>query len=233
MNVYQFEMLVSLLKPCLLKRSCRKPLTLEQKLCMVLKYLAQGGSSQSLAREFCVGRSTMNKVIIEVCSALWNVSSTKYMSQPTEREWEGIVTDFWENPNGFYDANYTFKCVDVRDYGLKNDGSVFAASAFGQLLLTENVTCLPHRMLSGSNIYSPYTFVGDAALPLKSCIMKPCPGNNLCAAETIFNYRLSRSMKTVENAVGILGVRWQIYNQAIAGSARNCNEYCYGYNVFT
>lgn len=46
----------------------------------------------------------------------------------------------------------------------------------------------------------PFTIVGDAAFPLKTYLMRPYPGLDLTRQQRIFNYRLSRARKVVENA---------------------------------
>ncbi|KAJ8876351.1 hypothetical protein PR048_020796 [Dryococelus australis] len=70
MVIAQFKLLLELTRPHLLKWSHRKPLSSEEKLAMILKYLAQGGSPQSVAWEFCVGKSTFSEVLVEVCTVL-------------------------------------------------------------------------------------------------------------------------------------------------------------------
>ena len=64
-------------------------------------------------------------------------------------------------------------------------------------------------MLPGSNKKVPYYFVGDAAFEMRSNLMKPFPGLNLDERRRIFNYRLSRARRIIENAFGILVSRWQ------------------------
>ena len=57
--------------------------------------------------------------------------------------------------------------------------------------------------------------VGDAAFPLKTYLMKPYPGDNLSVDAKIFNYRLSRARRIVENAFGILVSRFRVFEKPI------------------
>ena len=45
--------------------------------------------------------------------------------------------------------------------------------------------------------------VGDEIFPLKAWLLRPYPGN-LTDSQKVFNYRLSRSRRTMENTLGIL-----------------------------
>nr|CAH7740540.1 unnamed protein product [Callosobruchus chinensis] len=98
----QFDQLLNLVKPKLLKRSRREYLSPEFRLGMTLKYLAHGGSFQTLSWEFRVGHSTVSKVILETCTVLWDVLQPIYLSTPTSDAWKNIAEEFlgrWNFPH--------------------------------------------------------------------------------------------------------------------------------------
>lgn len=75
----------------------------------------------------------------------------------------------------------------------------------------------PKELYPGGPVL-PYYFIGDEAFGLKSYIQKPYPGRsqgNLPVAKRVFNYRLSRARRVVENSFGILANKWRIFRKPI------------------
>lgn len=56
--------------------------------------------------------------------------------------------------------------------------------------------------LPGADGCLSYAFVADEAFPLKTWLMRPFPGRELTETRRIYNYRLSRARRTIENAFG-------------------------------
>lgn len=52
-------------------------------------------------------------------------------------------------------------------------------------------------------------FIGDDAFLTSKNLMKSYSGTNLGQKKRIFNYRLSRARRTIENAFGILVSHWR------------------------
>ncbi|KAF6028318.1 hypothetical protein EB796_013369 [Bugula neritina] len=61
----------------------------------------------------------------------------------------------------------------------------------------------PLELVTGIEELLPYVFFGDEAVPLKPYMMRPFPARKLDNNhKQVFNYRLSRARRVVENAFG-------------------------------
>ena len=86
------------------------------------------------------------------------------------------------------EAQYCFTLLDIGDIGRQSDGGVLA------------LPC--PKPLPGQSSSVPYYFVGDSAFPLKTYMLRPFPGRFLPEDKQIFNYRLSRARRVIENTFG-------------------------------
>lgn len=114
---------------------------------------------------------------------------------------------------GIVDANYKFLYIDVGAVGSESDGGVWAKTQLTSLLDKEGAKLPPPTTLPNTpDTSTPIGFflVGDDAFPLQPYLMKPYPNRALTKEERIYNYRLSRARRTVENAFGILANRFRV-----------------------
>lgn len=118
-------------------------------------------------------------------------------------------------------ANYEFTLVDIGDSGRESDGSIFAASSINRAF-NNNVIHFPEaRKLPRSDIKSPYVIVGDEAFPLRCHLVKPYARAVLDDNKRVYNYRLSRARRVIENAFGIMASRFRVFRRPIASSPEN------------
>ena len=102
------------------------------------------------------------------------------------------------------DHDCCFTSINVGAHGSTSDGGVFKNCS------------IYHKLESNTLIPDGGIIVGDAAFPLKTYLMKLYPGTNLSLKEKIYNYRLSRARRIVENSFGILVNRFRIFEKAIS-----------------
>ncbi|KAM4011680.1 putative nuclease HARBI1 [Anomaloglossus baeobatrachus] len=109
-------------------------------------------------------------------------------------------------------ANYEFINVDVGMNGRVSDGGVLEHTAFGEHLQNGALHLPPNSETTGN---LNFVFVGDEAFPLHANLLKPFPQNALTQERRIFNYRLSRARRVVENAFGIMANRFRLFHTPI------------------
>lgn len=108
-------------------------------------------------------------------------------------------------------ANYEFLYVHVGTNGRVSDGGVIQETDFYDKLENERLNIPPPANFTNSQICAPYVFIGDDAFQLTEHIMKPYRRNiNSPRAEKIFNYRICRARRVVENAFGIMSCRFRV-----------------------
>lgn len=107
------------------------------------------------------------------------------------------------------DAEYKFIWASIAEYGSASDCQVFNESDLRKLLEEGELGFPTPEPLPGMSKNIPYFFVGDDAFPLRTWMMKPYSRMGLGHDERIFNYRISRARRVVENSFGILANRFR------------------------
>ncbi|XP_047135391.1 uncharacterized protein LOC101237669 [Hydra vulgaris] len=194
MSPERYEHLLSMVAPSITKKPCRSRQTLSpsERLTVTLRYLATGDSQLTQAFYFRLGRTTVCN-INETTKAIWDVLKPCYLKAPSIlNEWEELENQFeneWNFPN----------CIRAIDgsYGRDNDASIFNESKMGKVF-KNNLFKLPKNRMLSNGTQVPPVLLGDDIFALKSWLMKPFSGKNLTIKEHIFNYRLSRTRRTIK-----------------------------------
>ncbi|XP_047035257.1 putative nuclease HARBI1 [Helicoverpa zea] len=123
-------------------------------------------------------------------------------------------------------ANYEYLYIHTGTNGRVSDGGVIQETDFYDKLENGLLNLPPPSILRNSQIVAPYVFIGDDAFQLSDHVMKPYRKDiNTPRNERIFNYRLCRARRTVENAFGITACRFRVLLSTI--SLENVNNIDY------
>lgn len=108
------------------------------------------------------------------------------------------------------DANYKFTYVNIGTNGRISDGGVYRESDLFQAIENNRLNFPEDKPLPFRTKPVPFVIATDAAFPLSTHILKPFPFRQMSQEQRIFNYRLSRVRRVVENVFGILANRFRI-----------------------
>lgn len=112
-------------------------------------------------------------------------------------------------------ANYEFIWCEVGTNGRVSDGGTIQNTLFYKKLQTKELNIPNDDSCQNSNTKLPFVFVGDEAFALRTDFMKPFSRAALTTERKIFNYRLSRARRIIENVFGIMSNRFRIFHSAI------------------
>ncbi|XP_071633969.1 uncharacterized protein [Temnothorax longispinosus] len=116
-------------------------------------------------------------------------------------------------------GDYKFLMVDIGAQGRHSDGGIFKNSEMGRRFSAGLINLPSPNIIDPAHSYAfPCVIVGDKAFQLNTFTMWPYPGRNITPEKRIFNYRLSRVRRVVENAFGIMTARWRIYHKPMSTS---------------
>jgi hypothetical protein len=105
--------------------------------------------------------------------------------------------------------------------GNVSDGGVLHEKRFCEKLMEGSLKLPAPETPDGTQYSLPFTFVADEAFPLLGNLLKLYPQRGLSREEIIFNYRLSRARRIVENAFGITASRFRVFHTDIALALTN------------
>lgn len=108
-------------------------------------------------------------------------------------------------------SDYKFLWIDTSGKGSSSDAHIYNNSALQQALQRNDIIGFPQPdPLPGDTVDVPYFLVGDDAFALRTYMMKPYNCRMMSRKQRIYNYRLSRARRVVENSFGILANRFQV-----------------------
>jgi hypothetical protein len=110
---------------------------------------------------------------------------------------------------GVVDAEYKFLWTSVGSNGSASDAGIFIECSLRDALEENTIGFPPAEPLPQDDRNTPYFILGDDAFPLRTWLMKPYSLRGMTNEQRVFNYRLSRARRVVENAFGILAHRWR------------------------
>ena len=126
---------------------------------------------------------------------------------------------YYYNYKGYYsiilmalaDADYKFIWVEIGANGAASDSQIFNDCDLQEVILDGTIQMPDDKPLAGDAETDtlPYYIVGDNAFALQTWLMKPYAIRNQTDEQWIFNYRLSRARRVVENTFGIMTQRFQ------------------------
>ena len=121
-------------------------------------------------------------------------------------------------------AQYEFLFVDVGMNGRMSDGGAFRQTEFALRLQEEDLSLPPDdQNLEGL----PFVFLADEAFALGPHLMRPYPQRTLTPERRVFNFRLARARRVVENTFGIMASRFRLLLTSL-----HMAEYKWNYIIF-
>ena len=108
-------------------------------------------------------------------------------------------------------ANYELVYVNFGTNGRVSDGGVIDKTDFYQNLKRGELNLPGTNQTNGL----PYVFISDEAFALRPDFLKPYNVRSLDDKKRVFNYRLSRARRIVENVFGILVAKFRVLGSVI------------------
>lgn len=111
------------------------------------------------------------------------------------------------------DCEYQFVNVDIFDSCSDSNAatSLYDSTLLKEIIKLPETILLPHD----GNSFVPYVIVADEGFGLQPNVMRPYCGRTLTVEKRVFNYRLNRARKCVDNAFAILSSKFKIFHRPL------------------
>ena len=125
---------------------------------------------------------------------------------------------------GLSDANYKFLYVDVGAEGSAGDGGTWCRCTLHDAIEQHRAAFPDDSPLPNDDTPIPFHLVADDAFAMKTWLMKPYSHHSQIHHEKIFNYRLSRARRVVENAFGLMQARLRVFGTSMLQQPKNVKK---------
>ena len=119
------------------------------------------------------------------------------------------------------DANYKFLYVDVGAEGSAGDGGTWYRSTLHDAIEQDRCGFPDASPLPNDDTPIPFHLVADDAFAMRTWLMKPYSHHTQAHHEKIYNYRLSRARRVVENAFGLMQARLRVFGTTMLQLPKN------------
>ncbi|XP_055904029.1 uncharacterized protein LOC129939876 [Eupeodes corollae] len=235
LDISTFNLLLTIIKKDIDHQTTCMRMTVasEQRLAIILRYLATGETYKTMERNIKISRSFLCVNLPQLCKALWTNLQEKYLRLPLcESEWASKAEEFetqWHFPLclgvltrrhfkfksprtvnllALVDANSKFLHVAIE----KEEESVYLAQ-----------DTAPPAQSIGNNRVLPYVFISENGFDLDDHILTPFVYTDTIARRD-FNNRLKATAQVADLAFRLLVKRFKILSSQLSISQSNVED---------
>ena len=116
---------------------------------------------------------------------------------------------------GLVDANYKFMYAHIGAAGSAGDANTWNNCSLHESIRDGRAGLPDPQPLPNDDEDIPFHIVGDDAFALTEHLMKPYTNLGQVEHERIYSYRLSRARRIVENAFGLMQLRFRVFTNSM------------------